>query len=88
MVIFTSKVYVAAGRSGARPGSGFGGGRMKEFECTACKKKWYSAAKTTKPCETCGGVLVETTSYAGRTVRRFQLITNEKLISGSKPEDS
>ncbi|MDR3592422.1 MAG: hypothetical protein P4N41_22395 [Negativicutes bacterium] len=61
---------------------------MKEFECIACKMKWYSAATTTRPCEACGGVLVETTAGAPRTLRRFQLIVNEKQAGGAKTEGS
>jgi len=59
---------------------------MKEFECSICKLKWYSAATTSEPCETCGGVLVETTLFSGKIVRRFQLITNAKQASSSNTE--
>jgi hypothetical protein len=87
MVKFTSEACTVDSRRLASYCS-FGGGMMKEFECTICKKKWYSAATTTKPCEVCGGILVETALPLTRVVRHFTLITNEKQVSGSKTEEN
>lgn len=32
---------------------------MKKFVCTKCGEAWYSAANNNKPCEKCGGRLIE-----------------------------
>lgn len=32
---------------------------MKKFVCIKCEAVWYSAADNNKPCEKCGGKLME-----------------------------